>query len=152
MSRVAARSVAAGVCAILLALGACPEAFAQAGSTGGTLGNSDKSVSGEREEPPDAGGRQHKASKPSERADVPAKPAGGPKKFVDPRINGAHVNWCMTTQLAGCGQTAANAWCESKGFSHATSFNWVVKSPAISQGDHVRCDGFCGAFTDVTCE
>jgi len=127
-------------------------AFAQAGSTGGTLGNTDKSLSGAREEAPQEGGHQHKATKPAERTDAPAKPTGGPKTFQDPKINGAHVNWCMTAQLGGCGQTAANAWCESKGFSHATSFNWVVKSPAITQGDGVLCDGFCGAFTYVTCE
>jgi hypothetical protein len=151
MSQSAIRSAVAGVCAILLLLGAEPKAFAQAGSTGGTLGNTDKSISGDRKEAPQESGHQHK-TKPAARADVPAKPAGGPKTFQDPRINGAHVNWCMTAQLGGCGQGAANAWCESKGFSHATSFNWVVKSPAISQGDHVLCDGFCGSFTYVTCE
>ncbi|MGA8612431.1 MAG: hypothetical protein WB760_12040 [Xanthobacteraceae bacterium] len=53
MSRLAITSVAAGVCAILLVLGAEPKAFAQAGSTGGTLGNTDKSAAGSRasEEP-----------------------------------------------------------------------------------------------------
>ena len=126
--------------------------FAQAGSTGGTLGNTDKSASGGREEASQGSGHQHKTIKPAARAGVPAKPAGGPKTFQDPRIGGAHVNWCMTAQLGGCGQPAANAWCESKGFSHATSFHWVVQSPAITQGDHERCDGFCGAFTYVTCE
>jgi hypothetical protein len=152
MSRLAFARVVAGLCAIALALAAEREAFAQAGATGGTLGKTDKSESGEREEAPKASAPEHKATKPAARAEEPVKAAGGPKTFSDPRINGAHVNWCMTTQLGGCGQEAANTWCESKGFKHATSFHWVVQSPAISQGDRVRCDGFCGAFTQVTCE
>ena len=126
-------------------------AFAQAGSTGGTLGKSNKSVSGSREESHEGSPAQHKEIKRAVRAEIPAKPTGGSKTFMNPTIDGAHVNWCMTAQLGGCGQGAADAWCASKGFSHATSFNWVVKSPAISQGDHVLCNGFCGAFTDVTC-
>jgi len=68
-------------------------------------------------------------------------------------INGARVDWCMTPELGpGCGQSAANAWCTSKGFSRATSFNWIVQSAAFRQGDHTLCNGYCGAFTDVTCE
>jgi hypothetical protein len=50
MNQSAIGSAVAGVCAILLVFGAEPKAFAQAGSTGGTLGNTDKSISGDREE------------------------------------------------------------------------------------------------------
>jgi hypothetical protein len=49
MSRLAITSLVAGVCAILLALSVEPEAFAQAGSTGGTVGKTDKSASGGEE-------------------------------------------------------------------------------------------------------
>jgi hypothetical protein len=50
MNQSAIGSVVAGVCAILVVFGAEPKAFAQAGSTGGTLGNTDKSISGSRRE------------------------------------------------------------------------------------------------------
>jgi|SRR5580704_8593968 hypothetical protein len=146
--------VAIMLTAAALSVPFAPNAFAQAGSTGGTLGNTDKSISGERQEPSSQGSaRRHKAIKPAPRADAPAKPTGGPKTFRDPRINGARVDWCMTPELGpGCGQSAANAWCTSKGFSRATSFNWIVQSAAFRQGDHTLCNGYCGAFTDVTCE
>ena len=50
MSRSAFRSVVAVICAMLAALAAEPEAFGQAGSTGGTVGKTDKSISGGVEE------------------------------------------------------------------------------------------------------
>jgi hypothetical protein len=138
---------------IALSASAASGAFAQAGSTGGTLGNTDKSISGERHEPPQESAPRHKATKPAARADAPVKSTGGPKTFQDPRINGARVDWCLTPDLGpGCGQSSANAWCTSKGFSHATSFNWSVQSTAYRQSDHTTCNGYCGAFTDVTCE
>jgi hypothetical protein len=57
-------------------------AFAQAGSTGGTLGNTDKSISGDRQEPTQGGEHRHKANKPAARADAPAKSTGGPKTLT----------------------------------------------------------------------
>ena len=67
------------VALLLASVGTRSPAFSQAGSTGGTLGKTDKSASGEREEAPQGSAHQHRAIKPAVRADVSGSPTGGPK-------------------------------------------------------------------------
>lgn len=124
-------------------------ALAQAGSTGGTLGKANKSISGDN-----GAQSQPKTKSPDAAAAVPAAPAipKGPQTFQDPRVNGVRVDWCMTSTLGGCGEGAATAWCQSKGFSHAINYKWVVAPPTYRQGDRDICSGFCGGFTEVTCQ
>ncbi|MGA8611405.1 MAG: hypothetical protein WB760_06755 [Xanthobacteraceae bacterium] len=68
-------------------------AFAQAGSTGGTLGNTDKSISGDR------GGdvaEPHKKSGTKSNKEAIA-PAGHPKlkQFTNPTFDGMRVAQCL---------------------------------------------------------
>jgi hypothetical protein len=78
MSRSAAWRVVAVVCPVLVALAAEPAAFAQAGSTGGTVGKQDKSVSGgEENEGPSGGRRNQKPRKPSSEGPQASLEVGG---------------------------------------------------------------------------
>jgi hypothetical protein len=130
-------------------------AFAQAGSTGGTLGNTDKSISGDREEPGHSSEKgQVKIKRPhaSESASVV-----GPKVFVNPTINGVRVDHCLGNIVeglagTGCGEAAAAQWCRSKGMARAVSYHVELVAPTYRQGEHTICRTTCGAFTDVTCE
>jgi hypothetical protein len=130
-------------------------AFGQAGSTGGTIGKQDKSISGGAE----ANGPDTKPTRKVNRAPdglsrkrSQDEPSGTPKTFRNPTLRGVGVDWCMSAEMSGCGQVAATTWCRSKGFSKATDFKWKMKSPVYRQGDNEICKGFCGGFTQVTCE
>lgn len=119
-------------------------ALAQAGSTGGTIGKQDKSISGGVEtNGPD--------SKPARKKPQNER-SGAPKTFHTPTLRGVGVDWCMSANMGGCGQVAASTWCRSKGFSKATDFKWGAMSPVYRQGDNDICNGICGGFTQVTCE
>jgi hypothetical protein len=78
------------------------------------------------------------------------------KVFENPTINGVRVDRCMRWGPEGCNAPAANYWCRSKGFSHATSWSSKIAQPTIfqDQKSSVRiCDfPFCGGFTRITCE
>jgi hypothetical protein len=121
-------------------------AFAQAGSTGGTIGNTDKSVSGGSEAEPSRN-LSHGQKSPK---------SAGPKVFENPTLNGIRVDRCMAWGPTGCNAPAANHWCRSKGFARATDSSWEVHQPTIFQdpASSVKvCDHFyCGAFTRVVCE
>ena len=147
----------ASVSAMLASATTFRSAFAEAGSTGGTLGQTDKSVSGERQKQTLPENRlRHKGyhaiqGPPSQTGGSTRSPAKS-KTFQNPTIRGVRVNWCMTNTMVGCGETAATTWCRSQGLSHATSFKWTTVSPAYLQGDRDICNGFCGGFTEITCE
>jgi len=136
-------SIAIGALSFAIAVSASESSFAQAGSTGGTLGKTDKSLSGERED--------QTRPQPTPRTTTRTKPIG-PKTFQNPTIRGVGVDWCMTSTASGCGETAATTWCRSQGLTHATSFKWAVASPVYRQGDRDICSGFCGGFTEIICE
>jgi len=137
-----------------------PPAMAQAGSVGGTIGNRDKSASGGEEQPAHGASQPKHRSKSSSRgprkrpsrAATAAMPEGSAGKVYDnPTINGLRVNWCLAG-LSGCGQDSASTLCRSKGLARAIEFKWEVAGAAYNQGDHTLCSGFCGVFTQVTCE
>jgi hypothetical protein len=139
----------------LFAVGQQSDAFAQAGSTGGTIGKHDKSISGGEE----AIGTDSKPTRKAKREPDGlgrTKPqdelSGTPKTFRNPTLRGVGVDWCMSADMGGCGQVAATTWCRSKGLSKATDFKWKAMSPVYRQGDNNICNGFCGGFTQVTCE
>jgi hypothetical protein len=94
-----------GICAILLLLVAKPAAFAQAGSTGGTLGNTDKSISGDREEPRPVDRHQ---SKPRERekgtASVPSTASVAGRWNWSADCQSGHYNGAFTLTEASGGQ------------------------------------------------
>ena len=125
----------------------------QPGSTGGSIGKTDKSISGEGQS-----AAPEPRSKPSVRVrDADKKSStdgddrGSPKVYSNPKINGLRVIWCAGESFPGsCGRPAADAWCRSKGLSRSTSFAWDYHSPAILS--RTKCDGVCGALTKVVCE
>jgi hypothetical protein len=125
-------------------------AFAQAGSVGGTIGNTDKSISGGTETEQ----ARHK-SQPS-RQNAPARPESKQKVFVNPTIDGLPVDRCLT-YAADCNEPAASAWCRRKGMTHATGWKYENKSHSghvvgASGGDHRDCNFGCDGFTQVICE
>ena len=84
--------------------------------------------------------------------------APGPqyKTFLKPKIGGVRLDWCRVW-AAQCGAPAANAYCQSKGYNHATSFGkannigqWT-KTRVITSGQ--ICNGpDCAGFTKITCK
>jgi hypothetical protein len=125
-------------------------AFAQAGSTGGTIGKTDKSVSGE-----EGSAAPNSAAKPRSKG----RPSDAPVRsnvFENPTISGIRVDRCMKWGPVGCGEPAANHWCRSKGFQRATSWSGTEVRPTIFQDPQSSvkvCDYFfCGGFTRVVCE
>jgi Caspase domain len=97
--------------------------------------------------------------KPQDKVALLGAPQSQPaeaKVFENPTINGVRVDRCMRWGPEGCNAPAANYWCRSKGFSHATSWSSKIAQPTIfqDQKSSVRiCDfPFCGGFTRITCE
>jgi hypothetical protein len=129
----------------LLAFAHASSALAQAGSTGGTIGKTEKSISGgaDTEQP---------KQKPLR---APPQPARS-KIFENPTINNIRVDGCMKWGPVGCGAPAANHWCRSKGFGRATDWSTEKVHPTIFQDPQSSvkvCDYFfCGAFTRIACE
>ena len=129
-------------------------AFAQAGSTGGSVGKTDKSISGGEDQPAAPKPRSNGPAKPRDAEKKPSsgdKGKGGQKVFINPTINGTRVDW-NSGEGAGMGQPAADAWCRSKGLTRSASYAWEYHSPAIRIVTRTTCNGFCGAFTKVVCE
>jgi hypothetical protein len=123
----------------------------QPGSTGGSIGKTDKSILG------DEGVAEPRA--PAKSRSNGQRPTGGSTRsnvFENPTINGIRVDGCMKWGPEGCGTPAANHWCRSKGFHRATSWDTEKVHPTIFQdpGSSVKvCDFFfCGAFSRVACE
>jgi hypothetical protein len=133
----------------------------QPGSTGGTIGKTDKSVSG---------GDDADASRPVEKpkpdrpptpnSQIGAKPkqGGGPQTFDRPIINGVRVDYCSAWLYIGCGEPAATAWCRSKGLTRAASWKVERLQQTYLQSDHHICtaatspSGACGGLWQVVCE
>jgi hypothetical protein len=127
----------------LFAVGAT--AFAHAGSTGGTIAKTNKSISGgaEAEQPTQ---KPHRALQQSTRSKI----------FVNPTINNIRVDGCMKWGPVDCGSPAATHWCRSKGFERATDWSTEKVHPTIFQDPQSSvkvCDYFfCGAFARIACE
>lgn len=118
-------------------------ALGQAGSTGGTIGKTDKSSSGgEISEPSD-----HRATRTKEKTKQHA--------FQNPIVDGQRVDYCLLANARGCGQEAADAWCRRNGLSHATSWKTEKAPEGYKLGDAVTsCNPFaggCDVFTLVYC-
>lgn len=75
--------------------------------------------------------------------------------FNKPKIQGNRLDWCFNWSQ-GCGSTAANAYCKSKGFATATGFAMAAdigaSQPTRLIGTGAVCDQqFCDGFKFVTC-
>jgi hypothetical protein len=138
-------------------------AFAQAGSTGGTIGNTDKSISGEntaRSPGFFVGNSKHRRRSIREairrRSGEPTKPESKQKVFVNPTIDELPVDRCLT-YAADCNEPAASAWCRRKGMTRAADWKYENKTRighvvGASGGDHRDCNFGCDGFTQVICE
>jgi hypothetical protein len=76
--------------------------------------------------------------------------------YNKPKYQGDRLDYCLTWGQ-GCGQDAANAFCQWKGHSSAQSFtvaNDIGNSnPTRLIGTGAICDqGFCDGFGQITCE
>ncbi len=76
--------------------------------------------------------------------------------FNNPMYNGNRLDWCVNWGT-GCGQQAADKFCQAQGLTHATDFaeaNDIGAShPTRLIGTGAVCDqGFCDGFTHITCE
>jgi hypothetical protein len=119
--------------------------FAQAGSTGGTIGKTEKSISGGVE-----------AEQPRQQPRRALSQSARSKIFENPTINSIRVDGCMKWGPVDCGAPAANHWCRSKGFGRATDWSVEKVHPTIFQDPQSSvkvCDYFfCGAFARIECE
>jgi hypothetical protein len=136
-NKVALRALWLLLFAMLAPLALGTTAFAQAGSTGGTIGKTDKSVSGQEAEQP-----RHKR---------PNSASARQKLFVNPTIDGIRVDRCWHYGT-GCDERAATEWCRSKGLARATEWKWEYISATIGQSDGHRCSTVCGGFSKISCE
>ncbi|MGC4077445.1 MAG: hypothetical protein QM702_10510 [Rubrivivax sp.] len=73
--------------------------------------------------------------------------AGAGDVYIAPKVNGVRVDWCFAWQK-GCGQKAADAFCQSKGYAMAAKFSKAASvgpTRVLSTGqlcDDTNCDGF----------
>jgi hypothetical protein len=133
----------AAMCGLAALIGVGKTALGQAGSTGGTIGKTDKSVSG---------GDDARSRKPTNQA------AGGAKTFELPTIMGTRVDWCLKWNGGlgdECGEPGATAFCRSRGFSRGS--NWSVEQVPtvylIGEKRTYTCPLVgCSAFVRVTCD
>jgi hypothetical protein len=120
-------------------------AYAQAGSTGGTIAKTNKSISGGAE-----------VAEPSQKPRRALPQSTRPKIFENPTINNIRVDGCMKWGPVDCGAPAATHWCQSKGFKRSTDWSTEKVHPTIFQDPQSSvkiCDYFfCGAFTRIVCE
>jgi hypothetical protein len=76
-------------------------------------------------------------------------------KFWEPKIGGLRLDWCKVW-ADQCGPPAANAYCQTKGYSHATSFakasdiGAFAPTRVIGTGQ-VCSDAFCDGFAWINC-
>ncbi len=84
--------------------------------------------------------------------------AGGDQHtYYNPKLNGYRVNYCETKGV-GCGQDAADSFCDAKGYDDAADFNQSGPVPYGSKpsrfiGNGKLCKGpGCYAFQSIICE
>ncbi len=73
--------------------------------------------------------------------------------FIKPKFKGKRLDWCKTW-ATDCGEPAADAFCEYKGFDGSTDFVEAVdigNTKVISSGQ-VCTDQSCDGFKKITCQ
>lgn len=87
----------------------------------------------------------------------PPGPGGDTHFYKKPKIGGARLNYCFKKGLDCDGQTAADAFCDGKGYDGATDFNQsapltvFVPTRYIGNGK-ISKQSVSFAFSDITCE
>lgn len=75
----------------------------------------------------------------------------GALKFTNPTIGGYRIDRCLTWGQQ-CDQPAADKFCQDKGFSGASSYNWEHVQPTLILGTGQICKGEkCGGFSFIEC-
>jgi uncharacterized caspase-like protein len=102
---------------------------------------------------------EQSGQKPQDKVALAAPPPPQPaasKVFEHPTINGIRIDRCLRSGAQGCYAPAANFWCRSKGFAHATSWSTQNVQPTAFQdprGSGRLCDVFfCSGFSRIECE
>jgi hypothetical protein len=93
---------------------------------------------------------------PPQPAPAPSRPAGPQEEtFRFPVHQVYRLNYCLADGQ-GCGEPAANAWCEARGFARA--LRWTQEDnigalyPTVFIGNGSICDKFlCDGFEEITC-
>ncbi len=92
----------------------------------------------------------------------PPPPGGGSggadeRTYYKPKIGGYRLNYCET-RGSGCGQDAADSFCDAKGYDDASDFEQSAPVPPGAKpsrfiGNNRICKGSgCYAFNSITCE
>ncbi len=87
---------------------------------------------------------------------VPSRPTGPQEDtFRFPVHQVYRLNFCLADEQ-GCGEPAANKWCESQGFARASRWtreeNIGALYPTVFIGNGTICDKFlCDGFEEITC-
>ncbi|WP_193371280.1 hypothetical protein [Pelagibius marinus] len=87
---------------------------------------------------------------------VPSRPTGPQEEtFRFPVHQVYRLNFCLADEQ-GCGEPAANQWCEAQGFDRASRWtreeNIGALYPTVFIGNGTICDKFlCDGFEEITC-
>jgi hypothetical protein len=78
-----------------------------------------------------------------------------PKTFVNPKVGSNRLDFCLNWG-SGCGEPAATAWCQSKGFNKSIDSEMDAdignSSPTRLIATGAVCDQpYCDGFTFITC-
>jgi hypothetical protein len=81
-----------------------------------------------------------------------ASPDTQTEYYVNPKMNGASVDWCASW-ATDCGQAGADQFCRSQGFERASEWRWDYVDRTWVIGSNVFCEvrGSCGGLFDVLC-
>jgi hypothetical protein len=118
-------------CAAIMLIAVAGAAFAQAGSTGGTLGNTDKSISGERPAAEPAAPKSHRS------ASAPA----APKSSGCGRILGKWLWFNGVTVIVNANNTTTQSDGHSASVACADgvyTFNWGIGSATLTLSADAR--------------
>ncbi|WP_340118133.1 hypothetical protein [Pelagibius sp. 7325] len=114
--------------------------------------------------PPSAPEPQQQVLQPAPQVPVvPVQPVPAPSRPVGPQqetfrfpVHQVYrLNFCLADEQ-GCGEPAANAWCETRGFTRASRWtqeeNIGALYPTVFIGSGSICDKFlCDGFEEITC-
>ena len=81
-----------------------------------------------------------------------ANPETHTEYYVNPKMNGASVDWCASW-ATDCGQAGADQFCRSQGFERANEWRWdyVDRTWVIGSNQFCESRGGCGGLFDVLC-
>ncbi len=139
-----------------------PEASVPAGSPAPQASPAAPASGGLQPAPPTAPPRQQQVLQPLPELRVipapvaPSRPTGPQEEtFRFPVHQVYRLNFC-TIEEQGCGEPAANTWCESRGFTSASRWtredNIGALYPTVFIGNGSICDKFlCDGFEEITC-